>query len=333
MWLSYNQSSSKRQPIHCYTHAFLITHTSQQFHVLFCMLAQKVYSAASLTAMLWPCKHLRCFLSALGAPYMDDDEWLQLLRRALPLTSILWPFPSINALRSIFIRIVWLIRPKHRKEAARGIGWVDRRPLVVTSPRCALYGLSHHRIRLNRIFSCGDFMAGSPGWRTRSRVCNLDQTQQLLLKGRGRAHNGQRALTTTSWRRLHSGDILAGRGLFRRWTSNSGLRALSASVEYCADFASFPSAQGLNCRSKHGDMLLLALLQLASAGQIPVLPIFTPCTFPSPVYDMHEVCCLRWMRQFLSSQLRLAWKRRISRRWLGPLTSQQVLAQKWSSCW
>ncbi|ETN69050.1 hypothetical protein NECAME_01160 [Necator americanus] len=36
-------------------------------------------------------------------------------------------------------------------------------------------------------------------------------------------------------------------------------------------------------------MLLLSfLLQLASAGQIPVPPIFTPCTFPSPVYDQHE---------------------------------------------
>ncbi|RCN53551.1 hypothetical protein ANCCAN_00044 [Ancylostoma caninum] len=39
-------------------------------------------------------------------------------------------------------------------------------------------------------------------------------------------------------------------------------------------------------------MLLLGLLlQLASAGQIPVPPIFTPCTFPSPVYDQHENSC------------------------------------------
>ncbi|KAJ1374095.1 hypothetical protein KIN20_036692 [Parelaphostrongylus tenuis] len=35
-------------------------------------------------------------------------------------------------------------------------------------------------------------------------------------------------------------------------------------------------------------MLVFIVLQMANAGQIPVPPIFTPCTFPTPTDNRHE---------------------------------------------
>uniref|UniRef100_A0A1I7WWG4 Secreted protein n=1 Tax=Heterorhabditis bacteriophora TaxID=37862 RepID=A0A1I7WWG4_HETBA len=34
--------------------------------------------------------------------------------------------------------------------------------------------------------------------------------------------------------------------------------------------------------------ILFTLIRGATSGQVPIPPIFTPCTFPSPIYQPHK---------------------------------------------